>query len=184
MLAELYKEPGIQRSGTSQRRPSATAPAPSLTMAPGTTARIRCTTGSTTGTRPMTWIRFSCTRSTQEHRIPAGTRQGPPFLHRALFHRRRGPKYYWDRVYKYDIQSASQSIDTLTLFQPALKSPNCSLSRNGWLHGRFATCRTRRIFLPLEEQLFTNKTPTFHWGAATMFHALAYHLRERTSREH
>jgi hypothetical protein len=31
---------------------------------------------------------------------------------------------------------------------------------------------------------FTNRTPTMHWGAATMFHALAHLLRERTAREH
>jgi hypothetical protein len=31
---------------------------------------------------------------------------------------------------------------------------------------------------------FTNRTPTFHWGATTMQHALAHLLRERTSREY
>lgn len=89
------------------------------------------------------------------------------------------PKYYADRDYKYDIQSASQSIDTLVLFGRHLGRPDLfELAERvaGW------TIRNMQApegyFYLWKNARFTNRTPTFHWGAATMFHALAHLLTE------
>jgi rhamnogalacturonyl hydrolase YesR len=96
-----------------------------------------------------------------------------------------GPKYYWDRAYKFDIQSASQSIDTLTYFSREFRRPELLD-----LADRVASWSIKNMqdpsgyFYLWKNSWFTNTTPTMHWGAGTMFHALAHLLRERTLREH
>lgn len=126
------------------------------------------------------------------YQLNTGNTEFQPVLEKGLqfyvdhfFTEEGGPKYYWDRAYKYDIQSASQSIDTLTLFSREWKRPDLLA-----LAERVATWTIRNMqdpegyFTMWKNTWFTNTTPTFHWGAATMFHALAHLLRERTSREH
>jgi rhamnogalacturonyl hydrolase YesR len=95
------------------------------------------------------------------------------------------PKYYADRAYKYDIQSASQSIDTLTLFAAASGSEDLlALARKvaRWTIENMQA--PEGYFYLWKNSWFTNTTPTFHWGAATMFHALAHLLTEVERREH
>jgi len=82
------------------------------------------------------------------------------------------PKYYFDRVYRYDIQSASQAIDTLVLFSDlspktfalAMKVARWTIDSMQDRSGYFYLWKNRRV---------TNKTPTFYWGNATMFRALS-----------
>jgi hypothetical protein len=96
-----------------------------------------------------------------------------------------GPKYYWDRAYKFDIQSSSQAIDTLTLFSREFHRPELlALAEKvaGWTIANMQD--PSGYFYLWKNAYFTNRTPTMHWGAATMFHALAHLLRERTAREH
>jgi hypothetical protein len=94
------------------------------------------------------------------------------------------PKYYADRAYKYDIQSASQSIDTLALFGRAYKRADlialaCRVAE--WTITNMQA--PEGYFYLWKNSRFTNRTPTFHWGAATMFHALAHLLSEVDHRE-
>jgi hypothetical protein len=82
------------------------------------------------------------------------------------------PKYFHDRTYPVDIQSAAQSIETLLLFRAELPAAAMSAERvanwtlahlrdpSGYFHHRI-TRRTR------------SRTPLLHWGQATMFSALA-----------
>lgn len=96
-----------------------------------------------------------------------------------------GPKYYWDRAYKFDIQSASQSIDTLTFFSREWQRPDLLDLAEKVARWTIRHMQDREGYFYLwKNSWFTNTTPTFHWGAATMHHALAHLLRERTSREH
>jgi hypothetical protein len=126
------------------------------------------------------------------YQLNTGNTEFQPVLEKGLqfyvdhfFTEEGGPRYYWDRDYKFDIQSASQSIDTLTLFSREWKRPDLLA-----LAERVAAWTIRNMqdpegyFYMWKNNWFTNTTPTFHWGAATMFHALANLLRERTSREH
>lgn len=93
-----------------------------------------------------------------------------------------GPKYYWDQIYKYDIQSASQAIDTLCLFSAIYERPDLNE-----LAEKIAIWTINNMqdpsgyFYLWKNNKFTNKTPTFHWGAATMFHALSSLLAHQHS---
>lgn len=111
--------------------------------------------------------------------------KGMDFYVKHFFTEEGGPKYYWDRVYKYDIQSASQAIDTLTFFSREWQRPEyLALAERVALWTIRAMQDPDGYFYLWKNSWFTNTTPTFHWGAATMHHALAHYLRERTSREH
>lgn len=82
------------------------------------------------------------------------------------------PKYYNDKTYPIDIQSASQMIETLTLFSRrksealslALKLAKWTVNNMQGIDGHFyyRDIGWRKI-----------KTPMFHWGQATMFKALS-----------
>jgi uncharacterized protein YyaL (SSP411 family) len=94
------------------------------------------------------------------------------------------PKYYWDRDYKYDIQSSSQSIDTLLLFSRQLRRPELLSLAEKVASWTIANMQDPSGFFYLwKNAWFTNKTPTLHWGAATMFHALSHLLLELQHRE-
>lgn len=109
---------------------------------------------------------------------------GLEFYVKHFFRQDGAPKYYWNRDYKFDIQSASQSIDTLVLF-------------SSHKHDKALFALARRVadwaianmqdptgyFYLWKNKWFTNKTPTLHWGAGTMFHALSYLLSEMKTNE-
>lgn len=83
------------------------------------------------------------------------------------------PKYYHDKVLPIDIQCCSQAIDTLVLFRGedpgslalALKVAEWTLANMQDRDGYFYYRRYSRWLV--------NKTPTLHWGQATMVCALA-----------
>ena len=80
-----------------------------------------------------------CTGNTE---FQPALEKGMDFYVKHFFTEDGGPKYYWDRAYKFDIQSASQSIDTLTFFSREWKRPDLlDPGRDGWRTGRSATCR-------------------------------------------
>lgn len=82
------------------------------------------------------------------------------------------PKYYNDKTYPIDIQSASQMIETLTLFSKQYpEALSLALKLAGWTitnmqgidgHFYYRDIGWRKI-----------RTPMFHWGQATMFKALS-----------
>lgn len=101
-------------------------------------------------------------------------------FYRAHFFRSDGAaRYYWDRDYKIDIQSCSQAIDTLLSFGVFLHNDDYLATAK---HVADWTLRNMQdpsgYFYLWKNSLFTNRTPTFHWGAATMFHALSHLLME------
>jgi hypothetical protein len=127
-----------------------------------------------------------------EYQLDTGNKEFQPVLDKGLkfyldhfFTPEGAPRYYWDRDYKYDIQSASQSIDTLSLFGREFQRPELVM-----LAERVAQWTIKNMqdpegyFYLWKNAHFTNKTPTFHWGAATMFHALTHLMLEVHAREH
>ncbi len=83
------------------------------------------------------------------------------------------PKYYWNKDYKYDIQSSSQAIDTLVLFGRYYddhKMIELALRVAGWTINNMQD--KSGYFYLWKNKYFTNKTPTLHWGNGTMLRAL------------
>lgn len=84
------------------------------------------------------------------------------------------PKYYAEKTWPVDIQCASQAIETLTLL--AMARGDSSLHAlaykvAGWTIERMQDRSGYFYFQRLP--FMVNRTPTLHWGQATMLHALA-----------
>lgn len=97
-------------------------------------------------------------------------RKGIDFYISNFFHQNGVPKYYFNKTKPYDIQCISQSIDTLILIKYFNKN-SIELAKKVALFG-IANMQDSSGYFYLSKNYFLNKTPTFHWGGATMFHAL------------
>jgi SAM-dependent methyltransferase/rhamnogalacturonyl hydrolase YesR len=99
--------------------------------------------------------------------------KGLTFYKAHFFEESGRPKYYTTRTYPVDIQCASQSIDTLTLF--SRRDPECLE-----IAEKVAAWSIRNMqdaqgyFYYRRYPLIKAKTPMIHWGQATMFKALAH----------
>jgi hypothetical protein len=123
--------------------------------------------------------------STGDTRFDPAIRKGFAFYEQHFFRPDGAPKYYWNRDYKYDIQSSSQGIDTLTLFGATYARPDLydvAVRVARWTIRNMQD--SEGFFYLWKNRWFTNTTPTIHWGAATMFHALAHLLLKDAIREH
>lgn len=84
------------------------------------------------------------------------------------------PKYYTHKTWPLDIQCASQAIETLLLLarvraDPALRELAHKVARQTVLR-----MQDRSGYFYFRRMPFmVNRTPTLHWGQATMLHALA-----------
>lgn len=88
------------------------------------------------------------------------------------------PKYYNHKVLPIDIQCCSQAIDTLVFFHdrdPEAAALALTIAR--WTIGQMQD-RTGYFYYRRYARGLVNRTPTLHWGQATMLSALAglYHL--------
>jgi len=114
-------------------------------------------------------------RGTGDRRFEEACRRGWDFYRRNFFLADGAPKYYWNGLYPIDIQSASQSIETLCRF-------HCWDSEALSLAVRVALWTIERMqdedghFYFQRHKHFVNRTPTFHWGQATMVSALSFLL--------
>lgn len=99
-------------------------------------------------------------------------KKGFEFYKKHFFLEDGTPKYYHDNVYPLDIQCASQSIDTLIFFR-YYDEENISLAKKVaiWTINNMQDIDGH--FYQWKNRIFTNKTPTLHWGQGTMYHALA-----------
>ena len=83
------------------------------------------------------------------------------------------PKYYDHKTLPLDIQCCSQAIDTLVFFQD--RDPDAlpmAAKVAQWTIGHMQD-RTGYFYYRRYSRWLVNKTPTLHWGQATMFCALA-----------
>lgn len=82
------------------------------------------------------------------------------------------PKFYPDRVYPIDIQSASQAIESLCLYSRVF-DPKCAALANKVAAWTIANMQDQDgHFYYRKGRRWTNKAPMLHWGQATMFYAL------------
>ena len=124
-------------------------------------------------------------RNTGSMEFHAHMMKGLDFYVRHFFRDDGAPRYYWNRDYKFDIQSASQSIDTLVLYGVHLRRPDLINLAEKVARWTIANMQDPTGYFYLwKNSWFTNRTPTFHWGAATMFHALAHLMLEVHQREY
>jgi rhamnogalacturonyl hydrolase YesR len=112
-------------------------------------------------------------QSTGDHRFYDTMMRGYRYWKENFFLSDGTPKYYHSKTQPIDIQCCSQAIDTLVLFRQedpdsltlALKVAEWTISN---MQDRSGYFYYRRYFPWL-----VNKTPTLHWGQATMMCALA-----------
>jgi hypothetical protein len=83
------------------------------------------------------------------------------------------PRYYNHKTQPLDIQCCSQAIDTLVLFRD--RDPESLLLALKVAHWTIENMqdRTGYFYYRRYSRHIVNKTPTMHWGEATMFSALA-----------
>jgi len=118
-------------------------------------------------------------RSTGSTEFEQQMLKGMAFYRNHFFRSDGAARYYWDRDYKIDIQCCSQAIDTLLSFGVFLDNDDYLATAK-----RVADWTLRNMqdpsgyFYLWKNSFFTNRTPTFHWGAATMFYALSHLLTE------
>jgi hypothetical protein len=94
------------------------------------------------------------------------------------------PKYYADQVWPIDIQCASQAIETLTLLGRIRKDPALHALAHRVAEWTVARMQDRSGYFYFQRLPFmVNRTPTLHWGQATMLHALASLLLEGSAHE-
>ena len=83
------------------------------------------------------------------------------------------PRYYNHKTLPIDIQCSSQAIDTLVFFQSADPySLSLALKVAEWTIQHMQD-RTGYFYYRRYSHNVVNKTPTLHWGQATMLCALA-----------
>ena len=111
-------------------------------------------------------------RSTGDTKYQAALEKGYRYFVQTFFLPDGTPRYYAEKTLPIDIQCASQAIQTLTNLRDlhpdsvaiALKVAEWTIThmqdKTGYFYYR-------------KYPLITNKTPTLHWGQATMFAALA-----------
>lgn len=112
-------------------------------------------------------------QSTSDHRFHDTMMRGYRYWKENFFLSDGTPKYYHSKTQPIDIQCCSQALDTLVLFRKedpdsltlALKVAEWTTSN---MQDRSGYFYYRRYFPWL-----VNKTPTLHWGQATMMCALA-----------
>jgi rhamnogalacturonyl hydrolase YesR len=111
--------------------------------------------------------------NTSDHRFDNNLMSGYEYWKKTFFLEDGTPKYYHMKTLPLDIQCSSQAIDTLVFFSDrdsealplALKVAQWTIANMQDRSGYFYYRRYSRRLV--------NKTPTLHWGQATMMCALA-----------
>ena len=117
-------------------------------------------------------LKYYCD-NTGEHRFDGNMKSGYEYWKKTFFLPDGAPRYYDYKTLPFDIQCSSQAIDTLVFFSDrdpeslplAQKVAQWTIAnmqdRSGYFYYRRYSSR------------LVNKTPTLHWGQATMMCALA-----------
>ena len=111
----------------------------------------------------------------------ASLRRGYSFFVETFFLRDGTPRYYAHKTSPIDIQCASQAIQTLVKLRAL--HPDSAATAETVANWTISNMQDKTgYFYYRTYPLVTNKTPTLHWGQATMFAALALldqHLNSR-----
>jgi hypothetical protein len=113
------------------------------------------------------------TQFTGDHRFDGAIKKGYAYWKETFFLANGTPRYYNHKTLPIDIQCCSQAIDTLVFFQDL--DPD-SLALAGkvakWTIDHMQD-RTGYFYYRRYSSWLVNRTPTLHWGQATMLCALA-----------
>lgn len=112
-------------------------------------------------------------RSTGDDRFSTVISRGYEYWKKTFFMADGMPRYYSQKALPTDIQCSSQAIDTLTLFQdydPAALS--LALKVTKWTIKHMMD-HSGYFYYRRYSKYIVNKTPTLHWGQATMLCAMA-----------
>jgi hypothetical protein len=113
------------------------------------------------------------TDSTGDHRFQKAMMNGYEYWKNTFFLADGTPKYYNYKTLPIDIQCSSQAIDTLVFFYD-LDPENLPLTlKVGEWAIQNMQDRTGYFYYRRYSRWLVNKTPTLHWGQATMLCALA-----------
>jgi len=98
---------------------------------------------------------------------------GYSYLKRSFFLEDGTPKYYATEIWPIDIQCSSQAIDTLVFFADQdSEALSLAMKVGCWTIANMQD-RSGYFYYRRYGRLLINKTPTLHWGQATMLCALA-----------
>jgi hypothetical protein len=105
--------------------------------------------------------------------------KGFDYFRRSFFKADGTPRYYDTRTYPIDIQCASQAIQTLVNLSE-YHSEALPLAQRvaDWTMAHMQD--PKGYFYFRKYPFFINKTPTFHWGQATMLSALAHLYKDQS----
>ncbi|MBU2627332.1 MAG: hypothetical protein KKE61_01835, partial [Proteobacteria bacterium] len=120
---------------------------------------------------------------TGDNKLSSKLEAGYQFWKKTFFLEDGTPAYYDNKIYPIDIQCSSQAIDTLVFFsnldntslQLAKKIANWTIDNMQDKSGYFYYRKYKYGII--------NKTPTLHWGQATMMSALSGLLLELNNHE-
>jgi hypothetical protein len=112
-------------------------------------------------------------KATGENQFDRQMMDGYRYWKKTFFHSDGKPRYYDHKTLPLDIQCCSQAIDTLVLFRDRdPESLSLALKVARWTIDNMQD-RTGYFYYRRYSRLIVNRTPTMHWGQATMFCALA-----------
>jgi rhamnogalacturonyl hydrolase YesR len=112
-------------------------------------------------------------QSTGDHRFDQNLTNGYEYWKRTFFLADGTPRYYDRKTLPLDIQCSSQAIDTLVFFNDRdPESLPLAVKVAQWTIANMQD-RTGYFYYRRYSQHLVNKTPTLHWGQATMLCALA-----------
>jgi len=112
-------------------------------------------------------------QSTGDNRFEEAMMRGYRYWKEKFFLADGTPRYYQQKTLPIDIQCSSQAIDTLVFFQKEdPESLLLALKVANWTIAHMQD-RTGYFYYRRYSPLIVNKTPTLHWGQATMLSALA-----------
>lgn len=112
-------------------------------------------------------------QSTGDHRYATPLERGYDYWKQTFFLSNGTPRYYDTKTLPIDIQCSSQAIDTLILFQDQDSTATalaCKIAEWTFTHMQD---RSGYFYYRRYSRYIVNKTPTLHWGQATMLCALA-----------
>ena len=141
-------------------------------IVPGITAKKIICIGSTTFILPMSGFFQVLPDSTGDARFDKKVMKGYEYWKGTFFLPDGTPRYYNSKTLPLDIQCSSQAIDTLVFFHD--RDPEIFRLRWGCeLDHQDMQDKTGYFYYRRYSPWLVNKTPTLHWGQATMLCALA-----------
>ena len=122
------------------------------------------------------WCYF---QATGDYTHRAAFDKGADFFIANFFLEDGTPKYYAEQTWPIDIQCASQAIETLTMLGRIRNDQSLRDLANKVANWTVTQMQDRSGYFYFQRMPFmVNRTPTLHWGQATMLHALASLLVE------